>query len=148
MAPGGGLNVVLRVPVTVVNDDRVGGGEVDAPDTGTSVAIVRVDVANVRAGPGTAYPVTGELKKNQVCPITGRNADNSWWQIDCANGVSGWISDSVVRGAVAGQEATVVTGDAVTVTVKRDTLDSIGSQTIGDGMSVAFPSTMGDSGST
>ena len=73
------------------------GSEGSSPGTGTSVAIVRVDVANVRSGPGTAYSVVGQLKMNQVCPITGRNTDNSWWLLDCANGIAGWISDSVVR---------------------------------------------------
>lgn len=68
-----------------------------APATGTSVAIVRVDVANVRSGPGTIYPVVGQLQQNQACPIAGRNADNSWWNLECGNGVSGWISDTVVR---------------------------------------------------
>ena len=73
------------------------GAETPAPATGTSVAIVRVDVANVRSGPGTAYPAVGQLQLNQVCPIVGRNSDNSWWKLECANALEGWVSDTVVR---------------------------------------------------
>ena len=50
-----------------------------------------------RSGPGTIYPVVGQLQLNQVCPIVGRNADNSWWSIECGTGLSGWLSDTVLR---------------------------------------------------
>ena len=98
--PNGRMSNSPEIIVSNIQSDVAppsGGAESSNPGTGTSVAIVRVDVANVRSGPGTAYSVVGELKQNQVCPITGRNSDNSWWLLDCANGVAGWISDTVVR---------------------------------------------------
>ena len=100
--PNGRLSTQPEIVVSSIQSDielpdTEGGEDAESPGSGTSVVIVRADLANVRSGPGTSYPVTGQLKQNQVCPITGRNSANSWWQIDCASGVSGWISDSVVR---------------------------------------------------
>lgn len=50
--------------------------------------------ANVRSGPGTNYPVVGGLGEGETAPVTGRNADSSWWQINFQGGVA-WIADSV-----------------------------------------------------
>ena len=103
MYPNGRLSTTPEIVVSSIQSDadipdiETEGPEESFPGTGTSVAIVRVDIANVRSGPGTGYTVTGQLVLNQVCPITGRVADNTWWQIDCASGVAGWISDSIVR---------------------------------------------------
>ena len=97
--PNGRLSNEPEIIVSDIQSDvQVGeqGPEAPAAETGTSVAIVRVDVANVRSGPGTVYPTVGQLSLNQVCPIAGRNADNSWWMIECAS-LDGWISDTVVR---------------------------------------------------
>jgi len=50
--------------------------------------------ANVRNGPGTNYTVIGGLGEGENAPVTGRNADSSWWQISFQGGVA-WIADSV-----------------------------------------------------
>jgi hypothetical protein len=50
--------------------------------------------ANVRSGPGTNYTVVGGLGTGEKAPVTGRNADSSWWQISYQGGVA-WIADSV-----------------------------------------------------
>jgi hypothetical protein len=52
-------------------------------------------VVNVRSGPGTAYPVIGKAQPNQKFPITGKNPQGDWWQINF-NGQTGWIVDSLV----------------------------------------------------
>jgi hypothetical protein len=74
------------------------------PDTGGPQATVRFDAVNVRAGPDLAYAVIGSKTLGQTCDIIGRNADSSWWQIRCADGTIGWISNDVVRvtGSVIG----------------------------------------------
>ncbi len=98
--PTGRLSSQPEIVVSDVQSEAIvveDAPEETAPGTGTSVAIVRVDVANVRSGPGTIYPVVGQLQLNQVCPIIGRNADNSWWNVECGTGVGGWLSDTVVR---------------------------------------------------
>ena len=57
--PNGRLSNEPEIIVSDIQSDvQVGeqGPEAPAAETGTSVAIVRVDVANVRSGPGTVYP--------------------------------------------------------------------------------------------
>ena len=75
------------------------------PETSAPVAIVQVPAANVRSGPGTAYPIVGSLVQNQTCTIIGRNAAGNWWEISCANGLIGWISNDIVN--VVGSTAKV-----------------------------------------
>ncbi len=52
---------------------------------------------NVRGGPGTDYPVIGTLLPNNLLPITGRNQDSSWWQVQQVNGQTGWVAGWVVE---------------------------------------------------
>ena len=63
----------------------------EAPQTATVMANVE---ANVRSGPGTNYSVVGLLSEGASAPVTGRNADSSWWQINY-QGSTAWIADSV-----------------------------------------------------
>ena len=51
---------------------------------------------NVRSGPGTVYPVVGQLQPGQPVDILGRNADRTWWQVLLLNGNEGWVAASVV----------------------------------------------------
>lgn len=59
--------------------------------------------ANVRSGPGTAYPRTGQLTTGTTYRVTGRNEAGSWWQIDL-NGKVAWVSGDMVtvQGSIAG----------------------------------------------
>lgn len=49
---------------------------------------------NVRAGPGTNYPVLGWLEPGQSVEITGLSPDGGWWQIRFpgATGDRAWVS--------------------------------------------------------
>jgi hypothetical protein len=65
---------------------------------------------NVRTGPSTDYPAVSQLEPGQEAPVTGRNADSSWWQISLADGAAGWVYGELVafsgdNGAVAVVEA-------------------------------------------
>lgn len=53
---------------------------------------------NVRAGPGTNYPVIAQLAPGQETYVTGRNADQSWWQISLPNvaTTAGWVYGELV----------------------------------------------------
>jgi serine/threonine-protein kinase len=51
---------------------------------------------NVRAGPGTNYPVIGALNPGESRQITGRNQAGDWWQFDYG-GRPGWVSNLIVR---------------------------------------------------
>lgn len=64
---------------------------------------VATTIGNVRAGPGTSYPAIGRTAAGQVYLVTGRSADDSWWQIEF-HGRTGWVIDSLVtvRGNVPG----------------------------------------------
>ncbi|MCY3900415.1 MAG: SH3 domain-containing protein [Caldilineaceae bacterium] len=55
------------------------------------VSLLTVDgVLTVRRGPAKIYAVMGELETGQQHPVTGRNFDGSWWQIEY-EGRSGWV---------------------------------------------------------
>jgi hypothetical protein len=60
---------------------------------GAPWAAITARVLNVRRGPGTHYPVIGQLQQNDVVEITGKNADSSWLQIVYPTGTigRGWI---------------------------------------------------------
>ncbi len=46
---------------------------------------------NVRSGPSQAYPVLTVLNANEVLDVSGRLADNTWWQICCINEDVAWV---------------------------------------------------------
>lgn len=50
---------------------------------------------NVRGGPGTNYNLLGAANAGQRFPITGRNNDSSWWEINY-NGQVGWVLAELV----------------------------------------------------
>jgi lipoprotein-anchoring transpeptidase ErfK/SrfK len=58
------------------------------------IAQVQAEGANVRAGPGTDYALSGYLEPDERVEITGRYAD--WWRITYAAG-SAWIHSGVVE---------------------------------------------------
>jgi uncharacterized protein YraI len=53
------------------------------------------DAINVRSGPDTSYDQIGQLQKGQTAPITGKNADATWWQINL-NEQPGWVFGELV----------------------------------------------------
>ncbi len=67
------------------------------------IPMVKVDETlttpiNVRAGPGTNYPVIGQLQPGQEARLTGRNEDTSWWQISVGDAPEtlGWVAGQLV----------------------------------------------------
>ncbi len=66
--------------------------------------VVAKSQANLRQGPGTAYPVVGSMAGGEQADVLGRNAENTWWQVSLANGIAGWVNASLVtaNGAVEG----------------------------------------------
>lgn len=72
---------------------------------GAPWAAITATILNVRRGPGTNYPVIGQLQQNDVVEIAGKSADSSWLQIVYPTGTigRGWISASYaqVRGSPA-----------------------------------------------
>lgn len=60
---------------------------------------VAVDILNVRAGPGTNYPIIGQLALGTTAQVRGRSADGQWWQIafPAGPGGLGWVFGELVQ---------------------------------------------------
>ena len=84
------VNVIEEVTVTPIPRASV------TLPPGVPWAAITAGVLNVRKGPGTNYPVIGQLQQNDVVEISGKNADSSWLQIVYPTGTigRGWISVS------------------------------------------------------
>ncbi len=47
---------------------------------------------SARSGPGSAYPVIGEVAQGAIVTITGRRDDGAWLRVCClAGGQQGWV---------------------------------------------------------
>lgn len=60
--------------------------------TGRLSAYVNTDFLNIRTGPGANFDVVGQLARGDGIDLIGRNADNSWVEIQVPGGASGWVS--------------------------------------------------------
>ncbi|MDQ1301727.1 MAG: hypothetical protein QG637_1649, partial [Chloroflexota bacterium] len=61
------------------------------------VYVVTKEQANVRQGPGVAYPVVTKLDAETKVTVVGRNQAGDWWKVCCVNGADVWVTDSLVR---------------------------------------------------
>jgi PKD repeat protein len=63
------------------------------PQPGKPTATAITDL-NIRAGPGTVYPVLGVLRAGQSAEVTGVSADGGWWQIQFSGTAEGrgWLT--------------------------------------------------------
>jgi hypothetical protein len=55
------------------------------------------DTANVRSGPGKAYPVIGRLAPGESAEIIARNASGDWWQLAWKGQDSAWVAGTTVK---------------------------------------------------
>ena len=72
------------------------------------VLTIQAPTANVRSGPGVAYPLIGSARKGGQFPITGRMAGNAWWQVTF-KGKPAWIAASVASVSADATSAPIVT---------------------------------------
>jgi uncharacterized protein YraI len=54
------------------------------------------DNVNLRAGPGTNYPVIGQLKAGQAINIMGRNQSGDWWRLSYPSEEQAWVAGMLV----------------------------------------------------
>ncbi|MCK6578841.1 MAG: PA14 domain-containing protein [Anaerolineae bacterium] len=107
---GGALGWVsarwINVAPFGVNVPVVGGDAPAQPPaaTGNVVTATPYNVV-IRQGPSTANARIGLLPAGAVVPVIGRNASNTWWQINY-NGFVGWVSGTY---AVISQSANLAT---------------------------------------
>jgi hypothetical protein len=82
-------------PVTIAFTP-VGGFVPTAESCSSQPTIKAQNSTNVRQGPGTNYPVVGQLVFLEVRFILGRAADAAWWLIQLDDGDTGWVADNIV----------------------------------------------------
>lgn len=67
--------------------------------------------ANLRAGPGTEFPVIGGTVTGQTLTIVGRNADGTWFRLDN----TGWVFGELVNNPPALDTVPVVNADGTPI---------------------------------
>ena len=67
-----------------------------ASSTAAGVRFVSDSVVNVRGGPGTTYPILGQLAAGDSFPAGATNTTRDWLQFDY-QGQSAWISAGIVQ---------------------------------------------------
>ena len=71
-----------------------------APEiTGPAVTVL-VEGANLRAGPGTDFPIVGGLYQNDKAALLGRNQTGDWLQLQLPAMAVGWIFAPLVQTTV------------------------------------------------
>ena len=60
--------------------------------------------ANLRAGPGTEYPVTGGARADATFAVQARNPEGTWWQVALAPGRLAWIWGGLVEASQPARE--------------------------------------------
>ena len=68
-----------------------------ATPTVAKARVVADKSANLRGGPGTAYPTVGQLKAGQALDIIGRNASGDWWQLTWNGRGQAWVAGTIVN---------------------------------------------------
>jgi uncharacterized protein YraI len=68
-----------------------------APTVAAKAHVVAENSANLRSGPGTAYPTVGQLKAGQALDIIGRNASGDWWQLAWDGPGLAWVAGTIVN---------------------------------------------------
>jgi hypothetical protein len=64
---------------------------------GAPQAVVLSNAINVRAGPGTQFPVVGVLPAGARLSLQGRNEDSSWLLACCVDGQPAWVAQFLVQ---------------------------------------------------
>jgi uncharacterized protein YgiM (DUF1202 family) len=62
----------------------------------TGHTITALVVTIIRSGPGNRFAFLGQMPVDAVAHVVGRNANNTWWQVN-HNGTVGWVRATSVR---------------------------------------------------
>ena len=80
------------IPVTpLAPEEPTPGAATSTPPPGSVPATVQAQGINVRAGPGTDFPVVGGLGQGAQVRVLGRNEAGDWLQIQLPGGGRGWV---------------------------------------------------------
>ncbi|OPX84329.1 MAG: N-acetylmuramoyl-L-alanine amidase AmiC precursor [Pelotomaculum sp. PtaB.Bin104] len=69
-------------------------------------AVVSVNVANIRSGPGTGNAVTGQVAQGDSLPVLGQT--DGWYRVQTPDGGSGWVAGWLVAVNTSGTTNTPV----------------------------------------
>jgi len=72
-------------------------------------AVVTVTRLNLRAGPGTAYARTGQVRLGDTLEIVGRNDEGTWLKITTLDGAEAWVILTYVQTSANVNGLSVVT---------------------------------------
>lgn len=64
--------------------------------TGAANGVVRASYLNVRSGPSAGFGVVATVSQTDAFNLIGRIFDNTWVQIQLANGMTGWVNASYI----------------------------------------------------
>jgi SH3-like domain-containing protein len=73
---------------------------VPAEPVDPNVAFVTTTALNVRSGPSTAYPVLVTIPNGTQMTVLGRNAINTWINVQLEDGTEGWVTRSLTSYAL------------------------------------------------
>jgi serine/threonine protein kinase len=60
--------------------------------TGIVITATTIGSANIRSGPGSAYPIIASLVQGVEVTVIGRSADGNWVVVNTTDGRNGWMS--------------------------------------------------------
>lgn len=113
---------VLNITSPALAEDQPGAVAV-APTqpADPNVAVVTTDALNVRTGPSTAFPVLLTVPNGTQLTVLGRNAINTWINVELEDGTVGWVTRSLtnyttVNPNVVATPGTIGTATGATVT--------------------------------
>ena len=101
-SPGNVVAMSLATPTPVATATPV---PTPTPENATLASVKNV---NVREGPGTNYPLVGQLNAGQLYLIFGKNQAGDWWQIDIG-GKKGWVLGELVTASGPVDQVAVIT---------------------------------------
>ena len=67
-----------------------------APTLAPPRLVVTSPLVNVRAGPGTEYPVITTIERGEEFDIVGKDAPGTWWRFCCIDDQPAWVIDELV----------------------------------------------------
>jgi Tol biopolymer transport system component/LysM repeat protein len=77
-----------------------------------------VGMANLRSGPGTDYPVVGQVAEGEQVSATGKSADGSWLMVESSQAPGGvaWVSAALIAPVDVGVPVVQTPPDEATAT--------------------------------
>lgn len=89
------VNIWIKDQTGAYGRLNVPGGEIKVTRLNPQFATITGATANVRSGAGTGYPIVGQVNRNDIFVIY--RSDNNWYSVKLPNGVTGYISGTLVK---------------------------------------------------